>query len=118
MSYLDVALTSFWQLVRHWQQGETAKLEMSCEAGSLNIQLNAKPGHPDLLPFHHPSAPSCKRKYPSQLGRQERRRTAAKTKVEEAKSAQYLSAKDIAPSQESVKTKRVIFRICESSIFI
>ena len=65
MSNLDVALASFWQLARHWQQGEAAKLEMSCEAGSLNIQLNAKFGHPDLLQFHHPSAPPCKKKSPS-----------------------------------------------------
>ena len=46
MSKLDMALASFWQLARHWQQGEAAKLEMSCEAGSLNIQLNPKLGHP------------------------------------------------------------------------
>ena len=43
---LDVALASLWHLARHWQQGEAAKLEMSGEAGSLNIQLNPKLGHP------------------------------------------------------------------------
>ena len=64
----DVALASFWQLTRHWQQGEIAKLEMSCEAGSLNIQLNAKIGHPDLLHFHHPSVPPCKNGASKRLG--------------------------------------------------
>ena len=50
MCNLDVALASFWHLARYyWQQGEAAKLEMSCEAGSLNIQLNPKLGHP----FHN-----------------------------------------------------------------
>ena len=78
----DVALASFWQLTRHWQQGEIAKLEMSCEAGSLNIQLNAKLGHPDLLHFHHPSAPPCKKKSHSQPRRQERGHHAAKPNVE------------------------------------
>ena len=86
MSYLDVVLRSFWQLTRHWQQDENEKLEMSCESGSLNIQLNAKLGHPDLLPFHHLSAPPCKRKSPLQLCQQEPRRHAAKANVEEAKS--------------------------------
>ena len=36
--HLDVALVSFLQLERHWQNGEAAELEISCEAGSLNIQ--------------------------------------------------------------------------------
>ena len=62
MSYLDVTLASFWQLARHWQQGEAAKLEMSIEAGSLNIQRMPKLKHPDPLHFNHPSAPPCKRK--------------------------------------------------------
>ena len=99
MSNLDVALTSLWQLARHWQRGEAARLEMSCEAESLNIQLNAKLGHPDLLHFYHqPSAPPCKRKSPSQLKRQEGRRHLAK-------SIQNLNAGDIAPSKEGEKPK-------------
>ena len=60
-----------------------ATLEISCEARSPNIQLNDKLGHPDLLPFHHPSAQI---KSPSQLRRQGRRHHAAKANVEEAKS--------------------------------
>ena len=79
------------KLARHWQHGETAKLEMSCENGSLNIRLNAKLGLPDLLHFHHPSAPPCKRKSPSQLRRQERRLHAAETNVDIAMSTQNLS---------------------------
>ena len=86
MFNLDVALASFWQLAKHWQQDEAAKLEMFCEARSLNIQLITKCGPPDHLHFHHPSAPPCKRNSPSQLRRQERRRHAAIAKVEEAKS--------------------------------
>ena len=82
MSNLDVALASFWQLARHWQQGEATKLDVYCEAGSLNIQLDDKLGHPDLLHFHPPSAPPCKRKFRSQLRLQEHRCHAAKTNVE------------------------------------
>ena len=78
---------------------------MSCEAGSLNIQLNAKLGHPDLLHLHHPSAPPCKRKSPSQLRRQEHRRHAAKRRLGEAMSTQNVSAEDIAPSKEADKPK-------------
>ena len=44
LSSLDVALASFWQLARNWQKGEVALLEISCEAGSLNIQLNVQNG--------------------------------------------------------------------------
>ena len=86
MSNLDVALASFWQLARHWQQGDAAKIEMSCEAGSLNTQLNAKLGHPDL--------------------RKEGRRHAAKTNIQGAKSTQNLSAEDFAPSKEAENPKK------------
>ena len=80
---------------------------MSYEALSLNIQLNSKLGHPDLLCFHHPSAPPCKRKSHSQLRRQERRRHAAKTNAEEAKSKHNLRAEDFAPSNEAEKPKEL-----------
>ena len=92
MSNLDVALASFWQLARHWKQGEAAKLELSCDAGSLNIQLNAKLGHPDLLHFNHPSQPPCKRKSASKLRRQERRRHEAEIKAQEDDSTQEVTA--------------------------
>ena len=101
----DVALASFWQLTRHLQQGQAAKLEMSCEAGSLNIQLNAKLGQPDLLHFHHPSACPCKRKSSSQLRWQKRRHHAAKMYIEEAKSTQNVCAEYIATSNKAEKPK-------------
>ena len=78
MSNLDVALAGFWQIARHWKQGDTAKLKLSCDAGSLHMQLSAKLGHPDLP--HFPSVipkHSLKKKSPSQLRRQERRRQEA-----------------------------------------
>ena len=67
------------------------------------MTLEVKLGHPGLLPFHHSSAPPCKRKTPSQLRQQESRRHAAKTKVEKAKYVQNLSAKNISPSKEAEK---------------
>ena len=82
---LDVALVSFLQVARHWQDGEAAKLEITCQAGSLNIQLNTKLRHPDLLHFHHPSASPP-------LYLQESMRHAAKINAEEAKSSQNISA--------------------------
>ena len=87
MSNLDVAVTSFWQLARHWKQGDKAKLELSCEDGSLHMQLSALLGHPDQLHFphppppHHASTPPVKKKSPSQLRRQERRKCQAETKA-------------------------------------
>ena len=41
MSNLSVANASFWQLARHWNKGEKAKLELVCEDGSLHMQLSA-----------------------------------------------------------------------------
>ena len=87
MSNLDVALAGFWQIARHWKKGDKAKLELSCEAGSLHLQLSAMLGHPDQPHFPHPSPPpstsSCKRKSPSQLRRQDRRRKEAVFRVDE-----------------------------------
>jgi hypothetical protein len=100
-SNLDVAVSSFWQLARHWNQGAKAKLELSCEDGSLHMQLSAVLGHPDQPHFPHPPPPPPpphqpsppqsfpplkKKKSPSQLHRQERRNREALEKAEEAAS--------------------------------
>ena len=54
MCKLDVDLASFWHLARHWQQGEAANLEMSCEAGSLSLQLMISTKKPcQLFRFDH-----------------------------------------------------------------
>ena len=88
MSNLDVALAGFWQLARHWKNGDKAKIELSCEAGSLHMQLSAVLGHPDQPHFPDPPPPpstsSLKRKSPSQLRRQERRRDDAASRDKEA----------------------------------
>ena len=55
MSNLDVAVSSFWQLARHWKSGQKAKLELACEDGDLLLQLSANLGHPDLANFPKPS---------------------------------------------------------------
>ena len=92
MSNLDVAVASFWQLARHWNQGGKAKLELSCEDGNLHMQLSANLGHPDQPHFPHPPPPSSfpptkiRKKSPSQLRRQERRQREACRKAEEAAS--------------------------------
>ena len=79
MSNLDVAVASFWQKARHWKMGDKAKLELLCEGEKLHIQLSAVLGHPDHPNFPHPTGPSLssKKKFPSQLRRQERRRQEA-----------------------------------------
>ena len=95
MSNLDVAVASFWQLARHWNQGGKAKLELSCEDGNLHMQLSADLGHPDQPHFPHPPhpppppsfpPPKIRKKSPSQLRRQERRQQEACRKAEEAAS--------------------------------
>ena len=112
MTNLDVAVNSFWQLARHWNQGGKAKLELSCEDGNLHMQLSAVLGHPDQPHFPHPPPhhqhppphsfpPQKKRKSPSQLRRQERRKQEALARAEEAESAPTEEA-------ESVPTENVL----------
>ena len=86
MLNLDVAVSSFWQLARHWKSGHKAKLELECEGGDLHLHLAAKLGHPDHEHFPAPSSPpppqqSFKTKSSSQLRRQKRRREEALTKA-------------------------------------
>ena len=85
MSNLDVAVGSFWQLARHWKNGDKAKLELSCEDGSLHMQLSAVLGLPDQPHFSHPPPhappPPPKKKSHSQLRRQERRQREAEVKA-------------------------------------
>ena len=97
----EVAVNSFWQLARHWNQGAKAKLELSCEDGNLHMQLSAVLGHPDQPhfphppPHHHPPPsfpPQKKRKSPSQLRRQERRKQEALARAEEVESVRSLTA--------------------------
>ena len=86
MSNLDVAVSSFWQLARHWKSGQKAKLELACEDGNLLLQLSASLGHPDLANFPNPPCPpppsSCNKKSPSQLRRKERRKEEALAKAQ------------------------------------
>ena len=93
MFNLDVAVSSFWQLARHWKQGGKAKLELACEDGNLHLQLSAVLGHPDHPHFPYPPPPPSptpspsvlkKKKSPSQLRRQERRRQEALARAEKA----------------------------------
>ena len=92
---LDVAVSDFRQLARHWNQGAKAKLELSCEDGSLHIQLSAVLGHPDLPHFPHPppqhspnphppSPPPPLKMCPSQMRCQERRQCVALAKADRA----------------------------------
>ena len=55
MSNLDVALAGFWQIARHWKNGDKAKIDLSCEARSLHMQMLAMLGNPDQPHFPHPA---------------------------------------------------------------
>ena len=122
MSNLDVAVESFWQLDRHWNQGGKAKLELSCEDGNLHMQLSAVLGHPDQPHFphpppHHPPPPQSfpppkKKKSPSQLRRQERRKQEALGKAEEAG-----STKTVIEEPEEVFYKNVSIEVVSEAEF-
>ena len=68
MSNLDVVLAGFWQIARHWKNGDKAKIELSCEAGKLHMQLSAVLDHLDQPHFSHrpppPPTSSSKKKSP------------------------------------------------------
>ena len=88
MLNLEVALSSLWQLARHWRQGEEAELELSWEDVNILIQLSASLGHPDKQHFPDPLPSSKskepKKKSPSQLRRQERRQEEARAQADKA----------------------------------
>ena len=87
MLNIDVALNSFWQFARHWKNCDTSKLELNCEAGSLQMTMTSKLSHPDKLHFpppppdklhfHPPPDPIINKKSPSMVRRQERCKTEA-----------------------------------------
>ena len=85
MLNIDVDLNSFWQFARHWKNCDTSKLELSCEAGNLQMTMTSKLGHPDKLHFPPPPPPDhfIKNKSPSMVRRQERRKNEAQKKNEE-----------------------------------
>ena len=101
-----MAVTSFWQLARHWNQGDKAKLELSCEDGNLHMQLSAVLGHPDQPHFPRPPPPQApfpppkKTKSPSQLRRQERRQREALAKA--------FSPTNITEESDEVLTENVV----------
>ena len=127
ISNLDVAVSSFWQLARHWNQGDKAKLELSCENRSLHMQLSAVLGHPDQPHFPHPPPPHSpphppppsfppvpKKKSPSQLRRQERRQYEASINSQRAASKESASSNlgDGKPAASSPgETKRIYLSI-------
>ena len=115
MLNLEIALESFWQLARHWKMGDTAKLELSCEGGNLQMNFSAKLGHPDLQHFTQeklsPSTsppPSCKRKTPSQLRRQDRRRRAAIDKAAADRAAADKAAADKIAAGKAAADKAIV----------
>ena len=109
MSNLDVAVATFWQLARHWKNGDKAKLELSCEGESLHIQLSARLGPPEQQHFPDPPPiiPPVKKKSPSQLRRQERRRQDAnsKTKPPATKESEQYTTVNISVIEEAEKLK-------------
>ena len=116
LSNLDVAVSSFWQLARHWNQGDKAKLELSCEGGTLQMQLSAVLGHPERPHFLHPPSshppppvhppppsvqPKQKNKSPSKICRQERRHIEASKSNKEDGILKEASKKDNPNSETS-----------------
>ena len=105
MLNIDVAVNNFWQFARFWKNGETAKFQMSCENGVLEMNLSSRLGHPDLLHFpppppppppSPPTPPAFIRKTPSQLRRKERRQ------IEKSKDIQIEES-----DQEEIEHKEV-----------
>ena len=82
MLNIDVAVNTFWQFARCWKTSETAKLELTCQNGFLQLNMSTSLGHPDLLHFPPPPPPQpptpplqlFKVKTPSQLKREDRRK--------------------------------------------
>ena len=109
MSNLDVAVATFWQLARHWKNGDKAKLELSCEGESLHKQLSAVLGHPEQQHFPDPPPTnlSSKRKSSSQLHRQARRQQEAFSRANQAptKESEQDVFENVTVTEEAEKPK-------------
>ena len=115
MSNLDVAVSSFWQLARHWKQGNKAKLELSCGNRNLHMQLSAVLGHPDQpqfphppRPAHYPFPPTVKKKSPSQLRRQKRRQRETEAKAYEPAPNIKIILEDIFNDMSTSKENEIV----------
>ena len=62
---------------RHWKKCDISKLELGCEDGSLQMTMTFKLGYPDELNFPPPHDFLTKKKSPSIVRRQERRKNEA-----------------------------------------
>ena len=86
---LNFALASFWEFARIWKAGKSCKLILSCDLGRGEVQVVAGLGAADEphLPLQDFQAQKYgRKKTPSQLRREERRRKerkAAKAKQDE-----------------------------------
>ena len=77
---LDFALASFWEFARIWKAGKHGKLVLTCTDGQGEVQLVAGLGAADEhhLPHHVQRSQNRRKKTPSQLRREERRRNERK----------------------------------------
>ena len=79
---LDFALASFWEFARIWRAGRNCKLVLSCDHGHGEVQLVAGLGAAEEQHFRPQEAQVHRyerKKTPSQLRREERRRNERKT---------------------------------------
>ena len=125
MFNIEVSVSSFWQLARHWKQGNKAKLELSCKDGSLHMQLSAVLGHLDHPHFpHHPppqppppiSSPLIlkKNKSPSKLRRLEGGRHEVLARAEEA--APKINVKNAASTEYAEAAEKDSYVIVYSAV--
>ena len=70
---LDFALANFWEFAKIWRNGRKAKLILSCNEGHGQVQLVADLGAADEPHFVRQQV-FTKKKTPSQIRREERRR--------------------------------------------
>ena len=110
MLNIDVALNSFWQFARHWKNCDTAKLELSCEAGNFKMTMTSKLGHPDKLHFPPPPDPFIKNKSPSMIRRQERQKNEALNKNEDIEDVNHKEAENVSDTSIQFKCNMCDYR--------
>ena len=100
---LDFALASFWEFARIWRAGRKCKLIFTCEGGHGEVHVVAGLGateEPHFPPVDGQVQGYRRKKTPSQLRREERRRVEKRAekaqvgKVNEAKPADKVSQAD------------------------
>ena len=108
---LDFALASFWEFVKIWKSGNKCKFLLTCDGGQGRVELVAELGAAEDLHFLAPPLPyNGRKKTPSQLRREERRRnqrTAEEAECDAVRTVEKIAGAVVAEKATEVQQSKM-----------